>query len=312
MLPRCLAAVEARRRRDDHRRHRLDRPHRRDRRVVRREACSTTSGPALLRRPQRLARGRDRRLDHLPRRRRGARRGGRRPAARAHRPRLARGVLPRRDQLHRRHRGRHRAHPQRAARVPQPPRVPLRGPPPRADGLRAARLPAPSASSTRSCGSSTTATSASCATRRTSRAATSSCSSSRSPRAGVGVPVVQPRLRVPRARRASRPRVEHFEKSWRMLETDPGRTVYPYVPTLANRFVTALRELGDLDGADRKADEALELFPGFTDLVFQQALDRARPRRRRRRRARCSSAASRWATRRRATRRSSAAAPTSR
>src|SRR4051794_25005043 len=65
--------------------------------------------------------------------------------------------------------------------------------------------------------------------------------------------------------------VEHFEKSWRMLETDPGRTVYPYVATLANRFVTTLRELGRADDADAKADECLELFPGFTDLVFQKA-----------------------------------------
>ena len=75
---------EAARRRDDRRRHRLDRPHRRDRRVVRRDGARTTSGPALLRRPQRLARRRHRRLDHLPRRRRGARRRGRRAPARAH------------------------------------------------------------------------------------------------------------------------------------------------------------------------------------------------------------------------------------
>jgi tetratricopeptide (TPR) repeat protein len=65
--------------------------------------------------------------------------------------------------------------------------------------------------------------------------------------------------------------VDHFEKAWRALETDPGRTVYPYVPTLANRFVTALRELHRHDDADSKADECLELFPGFTDLVFQKA-----------------------------------------
>jgi tetratricopeptide (TPR) repeat protein len=65
--------------------------------------------------------------------------------------------------------------------------------------------------------------------------------------------------------------VEHFEKSWRMLETDPGRTVYPFVPTLANRFVTTLRELQRHEAADAKADEGLELFPGFTDLVFQKA-----------------------------------------
>jgi tetratricopeptide (TPR) repeat protein len=65
--------------------------------------------------------------------------------------------------------------------------------------------------------------------------------------------------------------IGHFEKSWQMLETDPGRTVYPYVPTLANRFVTALREANRLDDADRQAEEALELFEGFTDLVFQKA-----------------------------------------
>src|SRR3954469_12610294 len=65
--------------------------------------------------------------------------------------------------------------------------------------------------------------------------------------------------------------VDHFEKSWRMLETDPGRTVYPYVATLANRFVTTLRELGRADAADAKAAECLELFAGFTDLVFQKA-----------------------------------------
>ena len=47
--------------------------------------------------------------------------------------------------------------------------------------------------------------------------------------------------------------IGHFEKSWQMLATDPGRTVYPYVPTLANRFVTALREANRLDDADRQA-----------------------------------------------------------
>src|SRR3954463_8364763 len=49
--------------------------------------------------------------------------------------------------------------------------------------------------------------------------------------------------------------VEHFEKAWRMLETDPGRTVYPYVATLANRFVTTLRVISRPDAADAKAAE---------------------------------------------------------
>jgi tetratricopeptide (TPR) repeat protein len=65
--------------------------------------------------------------------------------------------------------------------------------------------------------------------------------------------------------------IGHFEKSWQTLKTDPGRTVYPYVPTLANRYVTGLREAHRLDDADRMADEALALFDGFTDLVFQKA-----------------------------------------
>ena len=133
------------------------------------------------------------------------------------------------------------------------------------------RATSPSGSSTPSCGSSTTATSASCATRRTSRGATSSCSHQQvaegQESAFQSFNLGSEYLALGEIQTA----IEHFEKSWRMLETDPGRTVYPFVPTLANRFVTALRELGELDAADRKADEALELFPGYTDLVFQQA-----------------------------------------
>jgi tetratricopeptide (TPR) repeat protein len=71
--------------------------------------------------------------------------------------------------------------------------------------------------------------------------------------------------------------VGHFEKSWQMLAEDPGRLTYPYVPTLVNRSVTALREAGRLDAADRRADEGLELFPELTDLVFQQGwIERSR------------------------------------
>ncbi len=66
-LPRAAAR---RRRRDDRRRHRLDRPHRRDRRVVRREGRALPLERVVRRRPQRLDRGRERRLADLPRRRR--------------------------------------------------------------------------------------------------------------------------------------------------------------------------------------------------------------------------------------------------
>jgi tetratricopeptide (TPR) repeat protein len=64
--------------------------------------------------------------------------------------------------------------------------------------------------------------------------------------------------------------IGHFEKAWQMLATDPGRTAYPYVPTLVNRSVTAFREAGRQGDANRRAEEGLALFPGFTDLVFQQ------------------------------------------
>ena len=77
MLPGCLEAAARRRRRDRRRRHRLDRPHRRDRRVVRRDGRPLPVERLVRRRAQRLARGRDRRLGHVPRRRRAPRPRGR-------------------------------------------------------------------------------------------------------------------------------------------------------------------------------------------------------------------------------------------
>ncbi len=66
--------------------------------------------------------------------------------------------------------------------------------------------------------------------------------------------------------------VEHLEKAWKLLADDPGRTSYPYVPSLTSRYVRALRSVGEPERATRQADEGLELFPGFTDLVFEQAI----------------------------------------
>src|SRR3954447_24563126 len=54
-------------------------------------------------------------------------------------------------------------------------------------------------------------------------------------------------------------------------EEDPRRHAYPYMPSLASRVVIALRECGRLDEAHAQADAGLEVFPGFTDLVFHQA-----------------------------------------
>ncbi len=62
-----------------------------------------------------------------------------------------------------------------------------------------------------------------------------------------------------------------FQKAWDMLVDDQQRTSYGYVPSLTNRLVKALRICGDLEGAESRADDGLELFPGFTDLVLEQA-----------------------------------------
>jgi tetratricopeptide (TPR) repeat protein len=65
--------------------------------------------------------------------------------------------------------------------------------------------------------------------------------------------------------------LKSFQKAWDMLVDDPQRTSYGYMPSLTNRLVKALRICGDLEGAEARADDGLELFPGFTDLVLEQA-----------------------------------------
>ncbi|MDX6661551.1 MAG: hypothetical protein QOJ55_2373, partial [Solirubrobacteraceae bacterium] len=60
-------------------------------------------------------------------------------------------------------------------------------------------------------------------------------------------------------------------RAWNEMEDDPRRHNYPYVPSLASRVVIALREAGQLEEAHEQADAGLEVFPGFTDLVFHQA-----------------------------------------
>src|SRR3954453_6383457 len=64
---------------------------------------------------------------------------------------------------------------------------------------------------------------------------------------------------------------DHLVRAWKEMESEPNRATYPYVPSLASRAVIALRETGHLDEAHRQADDGLEVFPGFTDLVYHQA-----------------------------------------
>ncbi len=65
--------------------------------------------------------------------------------------------------------------------------------------------------------------------------------------------------------------LSEFERSWMLLRGDPEMISYGFVPSLTNRLVKALRSTGDPKRASERADEGLEIFPGFTDLVFEQA-----------------------------------------
>ncbi|HET7047124.1 MAG TPA: glycosyltransferase [Solirubrobacteraceae bacterium] len=62
-----------------------------------------------------------------------------------------------------------------------------------------------------------------------------------------------------------------FERAWEMARRQ-GEERRDYVPALMTRLVTALRLTGRQTEAVSKVEEGLELFPGFTDLVYAQAL----------------------------------------
>ena len=163
------------------------------------------------------------------------------------------------------------ADPQRAARLPQPPRVPLRGPPARADRAHAADVQPGAARVARPSASSTSATWPRSATRRRSRAATSSCSRSRLARAAAG-PFLHFNLGSEYAAAGDNAERARASSSKLVGAAQAGRhrAATASCPSLAGRLTKAYRVNGDFAGARRQADEGLELFPGFTDLVFEK------------------------------------------
>jgi glycosyltransferase involved in cell wall biosynthesis len=64
----------------------------------------------------------------------------------------------------------------------------------------------------------------------------------------------------------------HFERAWSVLHDDPDIALYGFANSCAARLVKALRVEGRFDDAIARGDEILELFDGFTDIVFEQAL----------------------------------------
>ena len=63
--------------------------------------------------------------------------------------------------------------------------------------------------------------------------------------------------------------LREFKKSWELLQQE-GVEGYGFVPSLMGRLVKAYRVNGLYAEARKQADEGLQLFPGFTDLVFEQ------------------------------------------
>ena len=297
MLPRCLAAVEGRGRRDRDRRHRLDRPHGRDRPLVRRARDRARVDGFLLGRAQHVLRRRDGDwvmyldADEVLVAEDVAK------LRDAHGSHLARGVLPGRDQLHRRAGRRHRPHPQRAARLPQPARVPLRGPPARADRAAPARRTHRSASSRPRSASSTTAISAACATRR--EKSRRNIELLRAQQAeSAPTPFLHFNLGSEYAAVDDAPAaLAEFERAWEMIESDPeGGSVRVHADAGRRGSSRRCASAGVRADAIARADDGLQPLPGLHRPRARAGVRVTRPRSRGRRVAHCSTSASRWAT----------------
>lgn len=69
----------------------------------------------------------------------------------------------------------------------------------------------------------------------------------------------------------ARAALAEFERSWELIENDPQRRTWGFQPALASRLVRALRICGRPEDCIARADAALAQYPGFTDVVFEQA-----------------------------------------
>jgi tetratricopeptide (TPR) repeat protein len=66
--------------------------------------------------------------------------------------------------------------------------------------------------------------------------------------------------------------LEHFRTAWSVVRRDPGVRSLGYVPSLVGRLAAALRLNGHREDLARHTDEVLEVFPGYTDLVYERAM----------------------------------------
>jgi tetratricopeptide (TPR) repeat protein len=63
-----------------------------------------------------------------------------------------------------------------------------------------------------------------------------------------------------------------LERAWELLDALSDRESYEFAPALMSRLVKALRDCGHPEQAIARAELGLERFPGFTDLVLEQAV----------------------------------------
>jgi len=62
-----------------------------------------------------------------------------------------------------------------------------------------------------------------------------------------------------------------FERAWELIEHDPERRTWGFMPALASRLVRALRICGRHEDCIARGEQVLARYPGFTDVVYEQA-----------------------------------------
>jgi tetratricopeptide (TPR) repeat protein len=65
--------------------------------------------------------------------------------------------------------------------------------------------------------------------------------------------------------------LEEFERAWELIASDPQGRTWGFVPALVSRLVRALRICGRNEDCIARGAEGLARYPGFTDVVFEQA-----------------------------------------
>src|SRR5262249_3286228 len=61
------------------------------------------------------------------------------------------------------------------------------------------------------------------------------------------------------------------ERAWELSVNDPAQRPWGFMPALVPRLVRALRVCGRHEDCIARGEEGLRRYPGFTDIVFEQA-----------------------------------------